>query len=235
MSRVSFLGLIDHLESTVRGVRWTATGTEWGDYYQGSQNYSNEAIARKKQLVGTYLDRIRPRTAWDFWANTGLFSRAASSRGIHTVAFDIDPSAVEQNYLAVKAVGEEHLLPLLLDLTNPSPSLGWAEEERFGLVQRGPVDVVLVLALIHHLAIANNVPLPALASFFSRLAQYLVIEFVPKSDSQVQRLLASRKDIFPDYTVEGFEAAFGEVYTQLACDKIVDSSRVLYLLERKSE
>jgi ribosomal protein L11 methylase PrmA len=234
MNRVSFLGLIDHLESTVRGLRWTATGTEWGDYYHSSQNYSNEAIAQKKLLIGTYLDRIKPRTAWDFGANTGFYSRVASERGIHTVAFDIDPSAVEQNYLAVKAGGEEHLLPLLLDLTNPSPSQGWAEEERDGLVQRSPVNVVMALALIHHLAIANNVPLPALASFFSHLSQYLLIEFVPKSDSQVQRLLASRKDIFPDYTVEGFEAAFGEVYTLLGCENIVDSSRILYLMERKS-
>lgn len=233
MSKVSFLGLIDHLETTLRGLYWSRAGTEWGDYYQSSQNYSADGMAQKKRLVAEYLDIIRPGKVWDLGANTGYYSRIASERGILTVAFDIDPAAVEQNYLAVKKVEEKNLLPLLVDLTNPSPPLGWANAERMGLLERGPVDAVLALALIHHLAISNNVPLPVLAGFFGGLGGWLVIEFVPKSDGQVQRLLASRKDIFPDYSKEGFESAFARGFETLKCEQIPGSERFLYLLKRK--
>ena len=94
-----------------------------------------------------------------------------------------------------RPANDRYLLPLMLDLGNPSPALGWASEERASLEQRGPADVVLALALVHHLAIGNNVPLPNVAEFFARLGRHLVIEFVPKSDSQVQRMLSSRTDI----------------------------------------
>ena len=87
-----------------------------------------------------------------------------------------------------------------MDLTNPSPGLGWESEERDSLLERGPCDAALALALVHHLAIGNNLPLPMVARFLARVCRTLIIEFVPKSDSQVQRLLASREDIFPDYT-----------------------------------
>jgi hypothetical protein len=125
----------------------------------------------------------------------------------------------------------ENLLPLLLDLTNPSPSIGWANQERESFSARGPVDMVLALALVHHLAISNNVPLPQLADFLSNLGKWLVIEFVPKSDSQTQKLLISREDIFPNYTREGFEAAFNERFKIAQAVNVNESERVLYLME----
>ena len=104
---------------------------------------------------------------WDLGANTGVFSRLASQRGWYTVALDIDPAAVEHNYLTSRAASEKNLLPLLMDLTNPSAGLGWAHHERLSLAERGPVDAILALALIHHLAISNNVPLRRIAQYFS--------------------------------------------------------------------
>jgi hypothetical protein len=111
-----------------------------------------------------------------------VFSRIASQQNIPTLAFDIDPLAVEKNYLDCAAHQEAQLLPLVLDLTNPSPSLGWNNAERMSLLQRAPADAALALALIHHLAIANNVPLEALEEFFRGICRWLVIEFVPKED-----------------------------------------------------
>jgi hypothetical protein len=140
---------------------------------------------------------------------------------------------VEQNYQTVKREKEQNILPLLLDLTNPSPSLGWANRERDSFGARGPADLVLALAIIHHLAISNNVPLPQLADFFAQTGKWVVLEFVPKSDSQVQKLLASRQDIFPNYTREGFEAAFRERFTIHEAVDVRDSQRVLYLLESR--
>jgi len=118
-------------------------------------------------------------------------------------------------------------LPLVIDLTNPSPALGWAHSERESLLERGPVDLVMGLALIHHLAIANNVPLPAVAQFFAAAGRWAIVEFVPKSDSQVKRLLATRKDIFDTYHEEGFEAAFRDRFTLVEKAPIPGSDRTL--------
>ena len=162
-----------------------------------------------------------------------MFSRELSRRGIETVASDIDPAAVEQNYLAVKAGNEPHLLPLLIDLTNPSPALGWAHRERSSMLARGPVDLVMALALVHHLAISNNVPLPLVAEFMANAGRWAIVEFVPKSDSQVKRLLSTRKDIFDQYSQEGFEEAFALYFHTERKEPIPGSQRTLYLFKRK--
>lgn len=230
MSKQALTGLIDSLDATVRKLNWEPGGTEWGNYYDMT-NYSEAAFEHKKQLVAEWVQQVNPALVWDLGANTGVFSRVASEDGPLVVSFDIDPAAVEQNYRQAKSEKSERLLPLLLDLTNPSPSLGWANRERDSFASRGPADLVLALAVIHHLAISNNVPLPQLADFFAETGKWLVIEFVPKSDSQVQKLLASREDIFPHYTRQGFEAAFRQRFTIHRAVDVHDSERVLYLLE----
>lgn len=235
MSSTAFLGLVDSLESGVRRLQWEPRGTEWGDYYQATHNYSLEAVEHKLTLVKQFIDHIQPTSVWDLGANTGLFSRLASNQGIPTVAFDIDPAAVEQNYRACVSEESTHLLPLLLDLTNPSPSLGWQNQERKSLLERSSPDAVLALALVHHLAISNNVPLEWLAKFFASIGPWLVIEFIPKSDTQVGRLLATREDIFPDYTKQGFEQAFKSLFTIHRAIPITDTERVLYLMEKHKD
>ncbi|HLJ57425.1 MAG TPA: class I SAM-dependent methyltransferase, partial [Chthonomonadaceae bacterium] len=231
VSMTAQLGLIDSLEGTINGLDWRPAGTTWANYY-AETNYSAAAMAGKRRCLEELLDIVAPapRTVWDLGANTGAFSRIAAERGAATVAWDMDPAAVEKNYREGRAAGERNLLPLVGDLTNPSPDLGWANEERQSLVHRGPADVALGLALIHHLAIGNNVPLARIAQFLGRICAWAIVEFVPKSDSQVQRLLASREDIFDEYTREGFEARFGERFEIVRTVNVPDSERYLYLL-----
>lgn len=230
MSKVEFLGLIDSLESAIKGLRWSPHGTEWAEYYD-DHNYTSEGLQHKSHLVSEFLEIVRPQSVWDLGANTGFFSRLSSEVGIPTISFDIDPGAVEQNYLSCKSHKEENLLPLLLDLTNPSPGIGWRNRERMSLMERGPADVVLALALIHHLAISNNVPLINIASFLHEVCSWLIIEFIPKTDSQVQRLLASREDIFSNYTCDQFEDNFSQVFKIHRKEAIIGSDRLLYLME----
>ena len=230
----AFMGLLQSLDASVRKLTWNPAGTEWGEYYEDT-NYSEAAMQHKEALVVEYLERIQPSSVWDLGANTGRFSRLASQRGIATVSFDIDPDAVEKNYRQIRANKEKHILPLLLDLTNPSPAMGWAHAEREALCQRGPADAVFALALVHHLAIANNVPLGMLAEFLSSLGSWLVIEFVPKSDSQVKRLLATREDIFPDYDVENFQKIFEQYFKVHANHAVADSDRHLFLMEARQK
>jgi len=233
ISKLGFIGIINSLKKAVMKLEWKPEGTEWDNYYTDT-NYTDESLEHKKEIVKKYMEMISPATVWDLGANNGLFSRIASEEGIPTIAFDIDPSAVEKNYLEVKHKKELNMLPLVLDLTNPSPGIGWENNERTSFVERGPVDMVLSLALIHHLAISNNVPLCKLAVFFSKLCHSLIMEFVPKTDSQTQRLLVAREDVFPGYTQEEFENEFSAHFDIIESTKVKNSQRTLYLLKRKS-
>jgi hypothetical protein len=234
MAKQTMLGLIENLESIVKKLSWKPAGTEWGDYYNIT-NYSDTAFQHKRDLISNWISRVEPKLVWDLGANDGTFSRLASDKDIHAISFDIDPAAVEQNYRQIKEKKEQNIVPLILDLTNPSPSIGWHNRERESFMERAPADLVLALALIHHLAISNNVPLPQLADFFADVGKWLVIEFVPKSDSQVQKLLASRKDIFPSYTRESFEETFAERFLIREKVAVEESERFLYLMEKKDK
>jgi ribosomal protein L11 methylase PrmA len=232
MSREAQLGLIENLQATVRKLEWKPAGTEWAEYYDGT-NYTDAAFEHKKALIAEWLGKAAPKLVWDLGANNGVFSRVAAASGAFVVSADIDPAAVEQNYRKGKSDKEQTILPLVLDLTNPSPALGWHNREREAFVGRGPADAVLALALVHHLAISNNVPLPQVAGFFADCGEWLVVEFVPKADSQVQKLLRSRADIFPDYTREGFEAAFSQFFQIQQASPVRESERWLYLMRKK--
>jgi ribosomal protein L11 methylase PrmA len=231
VSKFALSALVDNLAGAIGRLDWTPEGTEWADYYQDT-NYSSVGLSRKRELVAEYIGRVDPRTVWDIGANVGTFSRIASSLGIETVSFDIDPACVEKNYRAVKAEKEKHLLPICQDLTNPSPGVGWANNERIPLSERGPTDLAMALALVHHLAIANNIPLPLIAQYFSSLCRWLIIEFVPKEDSQVQRLLSTRTDIFGNYNVDCFESEFKRYFDIVEKSAIPESWRLLYLMKR---
>lgn len=232
LSKNAMIGLISNLANTIKSLSWNPSSTEWGEYYTFT-NYSDKAFKSKKKIIDGYVLSSRPKAVWDVGANNGLFSRIASDRGIDTVAFDIDPIAVEKNYRSTKHNKENSILPLVMDLTNPSSSIGWAHEERDSLIGRSPADMVFCLALIHHLAISNNLPLVKIADFFAETSKYLVIEFVPKGDSQVDILLATRKDIFTDYNEAGFEKAFSSRFKIVSKDKVPGSKRTLYLLKKK--
>jgi hypothetical protein len=232
VGRQALFGLIDSLEAGTRRLSWRPAGTEWADYYEAT-NYTAEGLAEKERAVASFVAGVRPRTVWDLGANVGAFSRAAAAAGAEVVSFDLDPACVERNYLRVRAGKETRLLPLLMDLTNPSSASGWANEERMSLLARGPADAVLALALIHHLAIGNNVPLDRIARLFAAAGRSLLVEFVPKSDSQVRRLLVTREDVFDRYTEAEFERAFGAFFEIRRRAPLSGSERALYEMVRK--
>lgn len=231
MGRRALTGLIDSLRGAVRGLSLPTLRSEWGGYY-GSTSYDEVAMESKVGIVRAMLEKIRPRTLWDLGANTGRFSRVAASLGIPTLSFDLDHAAVEANYRECREAGEAGLLPLLLDVTNPSPAIGWANHERPSLSERGPANALMALALVHHLAISNNLPFDRIAEWFAATGARLIVEFIPKDDPQVRRLLRSRADIFPDYHEAGFSAAFGRHFRIQERRPVRESGRILFLMER---
>jgi len=232
MSRFSHMGLLDSLESAVKSMRYKKIKTRWARYYQ-EHTYTPAAFAHKKRIVEDFLERLQPKCIWDIGSNTGLFSRVAAKKGIFTVSLDADTWAVEKNYLETVEKNERDIFPLVWDLNNPSPAIGWANEERLPLSQRNFPDAVLALALVHHLVINNNIPFAKIASFFSRIAGFLIVEFIPSDDEQAKKMIVLREDIFSFYTRDTFESEFQRFFTIRAAVQINDSPRWLYLMERK--
>ena len=209
MSELQQAALLDSLRRTVEKLDWRPIDSAWAEYVNQT-SYSDEAERSKDEIVERYLRAAGARMVWDLGANTGRFSAIAAQLGARVVSWDADPGASELHYRALRQGGSISVLPLVADLTNPSPGLGWAGAERLSLLDRADADTILALALVHHLAISRNVPWASIADLFARLGRQLIVEFVPKTDPMVRRLLAHREDVFPDYSLEGFRAAFTE-------------------------
>jgi len=234
LSKSMLIALIASLKNAVSKLSVRNVRTEWSDYYDDT-NYSAESMKHKEELLGRFVGaHFDPRaTVHDLGANTGRFSRIIASHCDYVVAHDIDEMAVENNYREVRAVGPTNILPLVLDLGNPSGAIGWDLKERLSFHERARGDSAIALALIHHLCISNNVPLATLARFFHDVFAKLIIEFVPKEDSQVRRLLATRRDIFSGYDQQSFETEFSRYFRILERSGVGQASRVLYAMERR--
>jgi len=232
VSPMALNGLMASLENNIKKLKLSKRDTQWGEYYTFT-NYSDQSFEYKKKLVKDLLNQVKPKVVWDLGANDGTFSNIAAELGAYTIAFDVDSKAVEQGYNH-KDKYDDLVLPLVQDLSNPSPSLGWAHAERHSLEERGPADAVMALALIHHLAITGHSPFSQIAGFFARISRFLIIEFVPKGDSKVDLLLSAfSRNKFEGYTEENFEAAFSKYFKLVDKKPVKGTKRVLYLYKTK--
>ncbi len=226
LSKLRLVALLDSLGSTVRHLNWKPT-KGWKDYGKEC-NYSEEATGSKFDIVRRFLGRTSPKTVVDLGANRGEYSGLALNLNCDVLAIDSDPACVEFCY---STAGSRHTLPLLIDLANPSPAIGWESLERDSFLSRLKADTAMCLALVHHLAIGNNLPLDRIAKLLSSICKELIIEWVPKEDGQVQKMLKFREDIFPDYTREAFEKEFSKYFVTIGSEKIEGSLRSIYLME----
>lgn len=232
ISKLSLFALINNLEKTVKEIKLQDTKTEWDNYYN-STNYSKRAFDMKGKIIKKYVKTSKPKNIWDLGANEGQFTRLVVDRGMYAISADMDPLAVEKNYLKAKRENRKNILPLIWDLTNPPPPIGWANSERHTINDRGKPDLIMMLALIHHLCISNNLPFDKIAKYLCGLTSYLIIEFVPKEDSNVKKMLLVREDIFKGYTLETFEKAFSKYFKIIGKNKIIDTQRTIYLMKSK--
>jgi hypothetical protein len=234
LSRRALLGLIDSLTSVTRRQTWDPAPSTWRDYYAIGESYTDVSATHKREIVRRVLSEWPAGVIWDLGANTGEFSRLADTvTGAEVLAIEADVSAVELNWRSCQREDRGRVTPLLIDLANPTPSQGWAHEERASLQQRGPADVVLALALVHHLAIGNNVPLQSLLTWLAALGRTVILEWVPKEDPMVQHLLSSREDVFSSYSSDELEYSAKELFSITLKEKIKDSSRYIYVLEQR--
>lgn len=232
-SEQSMLGLCLSLERAIRSIKPPDVESVWDAYYQKSCIYSQNAFDQKKQFIVSIVQEQHPSIVWDLGCNTGEFSILASKYCNLVVAIDSDPACIERLYQYCRAEQITNILPLQMDLVNPSAALGWELQERLSLFERGGSDLVFALALVHHLCISANLPMDYVARFFGRISNRLVIEFVTKDDPQVRVLLSTRKDIFTNYDLLAFEEAFERYFRIIRVKLLADSNRTLYYMERK--
>ena len=213
--------------------RWIATleparsrASVWIDYTK-QNSYADEDSRRKAAFVGEFARSTRPGMLWDVGCNTGEYAAIALRNGARAVVgFESDHGALDAAFAHARTEALA-LLPLYLDAANPSPSQGWNETERGGLRARARADAVLALAVVHHLAIGRNIPLTAVVDWLIDLAPSGVIEFVPKSDPMVERMLRLRKDIFENYDEETFLEAVQRRADVVKSERASASDRLL--------
>jgi len=213
------------LQKLVKKLEWQAQGSEWGDYTE-FHNYSDEDHARKEEFIRDAITAECPDTVWDIGCNTGQFSRIAAANCGQVVATDIDHVAVERLFLDPNT--PINILPLLQNVADPSPSWGWRNRERSDLQTRSRPDLVLCLALIHHVVITANIPLAEFVDWLAGLTDKLVIEYVSRKDDKVQTLLRNKQDKYQDYTRESLETNLKRHFEICQQQEVNNGDRMLY-------
>jgi hypothetical protein len=199
------------LEKLVRRLEWKAGETAWTGYGEAN-TYDDAAAAAKADFVREVAARRRSALTWDVGCNDGRYSRIAAESADLVVAFDADHATVDALYRSLD--GREDILPLVMSVTDPSPDLGWRGRERASLERRGTPDLTLCLAVVHHVCVTGNVPVPEFLDWLRGLDSALVIEFPDRADPMVQRLLSGKRDgSNPDYETAVFERALEERFT----------------------
>jgi len=226
----SQLGLIKALISYVSKISPRTHATHWSTYYE-ENTYSSEDFEKKKNFVLDAVKSSSPKIVWDFGANTGHFSFAVAPLVENVVALEYDSECVSAIYNRTKAEKIKNITPVRQNILNPSPALGWGGAERASLHSRGPCDLGLSLALIHHICLVGNVPLEMIALEFSILCRTLVIEFVNPEDIRAAQLLERKPMLTNRYKKEIFEHAFNLYFNVVRILPL--ESRQLYYLERK--
>ncbi len=224
---------VRRLRKIISKLAWGRQASEWAAYAETS-SYDRENLEIKERFVARAAAHQPWPLVWDLGANTGNFSRIAAEHADYVVAFDADHLAIDRLYQALKGGGPDNVLPLVSNLADPSPALGWRHRERKSLAERPSPDLTLCLALIHHLSITANVPVAEVVDWLASLESHLVIEFVTKDDAMVKKLLQNKDDIYDDYEIETFERLLGERFEIIERETLHDGTRTLYFASPRS-
>ncbi|HEV8239102.1 MAG TPA: class I SAM-dependent methyltransferase [Thermoanaerobaculia bacterium] len=223
---------VERLRRVVAGLRWRGAASAWSRYADDC-HYSEADRAAKRAFVHAAAARRPRRLIWDLGTNTGEYARLVAPLADCVVAMDRDHAAVELLFTRLRESGPANVLPLVIDLLDPSPGLGWRQGERRPLGERGRPDLTLALALVHHLVLTGNVPLAELVDWFADAGGDLVVELVTKDDPMAARLLANKPDHYVDYTAARFEELLAARFGIIEKLPLASGTRLLYALEAR--
>ncbi len=229
LGKKKLLNLITHLEQVIIKLSVPKANTLWGKYYSHT-NYNEASFKEKSDVISKFLEIIKPSIVWDVGANNGYFTKLCAKFAKEIYAFDVDYAATNEHYLYCKKNIDSKTLPLVMDLTNPSPSNGFFHTERNSLIMRANADTVLALALIHHLTLRYSIPFKRSAEFLRALGNTLIIEFPHANDSQVQKLLGHKLGVAHEYSQELFEKSFSEYFNISSKHVLLNANRTIYYM-----
>ncbi|MBI4945006.1 MAG: SAM-dependent methyltransferase [Bacteroidetes bacterium] len=232
LSKRQLTTILDHLKETVNSLNLKTKRSLWNEYVSES-SYTKKSTEEKSKIISGWLQSVKPKTIWDMGSNTGTYSLLASAFCNHVIAMDADHACMESFCHSLTNSKKNNILPLIIDLANPSPGIGWNNRERKTLIQRGKPDLIMALALVHHLRISHGIPFEKIARSFSEQGEWLIIEYVPKDDSQVEEMLQNREDIFTDYIFHRFIDIFSVYFDLHHQHELPESKRILCLMRAK--
>lgn len=225
-NRELILANVRKLQKLIKKLEWEAAGSEWGDYTE-FHNYSEDDHTRKEEFIHNAVVSERPDVVWDIGCNTGQFSHIAAQECRQVISTDIDHVAVER--LFTNPETPDNILPLVQNVADPSPNWGWRNRERTDLQSRSRPDLVLCLALIHHVVITANIPLAEFVEWLAGLTDKLVMEYVSRNDDKVVTLLRNKEDKYGDYSRESLQASLGRHFEIRSQQDVNNGNRTLYL------
>ena len=228
----ALIAMLEQLRRWIGKLRPAGNEASTWANYETTRTYSDEEKRRKLACVSEFVQATQPGVLWDLGCNAGEYSLEAVRSGArYVVGFDCDLSALDEAFGRSQSEGAP-FLPLFFDAANPSPSQGWRQRERQGLLDRANCDAVLALAFEHHLTIGRNVPLPEFIDWLTGLAPRGLVEFVEKSDPTIQKMLAMREDIFSGYSLPTFERLLSARARVIRRESLTASGRHLFWYER---
>ncbi|OGT37935.1 MAG: hypothetical protein A3F11_02890 [Gammaproteobacteria bacterium RIFCSPHIGHO2_12_FULL_37_14] len=233
-SKLAYEAFLKQIKKWIQGLEPKNIGkTSWGEYIH-AHTYDNDELLKKKAFIADFSNKVKPKILIDLGCNTGDYSLLSLENGAeYVIGFDFDQAALDLAYLHAKDASKS-FLPLYLDVSNPSPDQGWLQAERYGFSKRTKPQALIALAFIHHLAIAKNVPLFQLIRWLIDSAPQGIIEFIPKEDPTILKMLSLRKDIFVDYHQDVFESLLMNYAKIVKKEKISKSGRMLYWYDRNN-
>jgi hypothetical protein len=219
------------LRALVAGLQWKPQQSTWSDYLKCG-HYDASDAAQKRDFVRDAAATRAWNLAWDIGCNVGVFSRIVAEHARYVVAMDADSIAIDRLYQALKTERIGNILPLVVNLTDPSPALGWRNLERKRIDERGRPELVLALALIHHVVIGGNIPMAEFVQWLRDLGGDLVIEFVTRKDPMVLTLLRNKDDQYADYDEQVFERELAARFSILKRQPLGSGTRIMYHAQR---
>jgi SAM-dependent methyltransferase len=231
-SKAMVLGTIQGVRRVVQRMQSPDMQTTWGDYDTG-HSYGDSSFEKKKQFVEKHGASTHRSLVWDIGCNTGTFSRLCEPFADYVVSMDGDAKAIDQLYLHERERDSSKLLPMIVDLSNVSPNQGWRGAERKALEARGNPDLVLCLALIHHMVLSANIPMNEFIGWIASLGADAIIEFVGADDDMSRMLLRNKVNQYGDYTEAEFERLVSEKFSIEASEELKGGHRKIYFLRRR--
>jgi hypothetical protein len=220
-------GLVQSMQRIVRALPAASGASAWSDYAT-THSYDDASFQEKKAFVAKAASREPLGTVWDLGSNTGIFSELLAQSAAHVVSVDSDHECVERLYLRLRERGDRRILPLTMNLANPSPGQGWAGVERLPFDQRNRPDLILGLALIHHICLSSNVPIPDFLDWLAGTGAKLIIEFVDRDDIMVKEMLSRKSETHEDYNLQNFETELRRRYDVVHSVSLKAGERQIY-------